>query len=773
VFGIKFFSVLDRGSQYRVESMLLRLSKPQNYLLLSVSPTQRSRQPAMECIPLVMEPVSAFYADPVIVLDFQSLYPSMVIAYNICYSTCLGKIPNTTPPSNDTTNQPPRASLNPTSQPTPPSQISQPRSDASQSQVDADPRTHQQLSRAPVMESGAASILSSSPELPTSTPDPYVDFGGSHLDRSLPLLGELVRSDSLFLSSNGIMFTRPTVKQGILPRMLSEILATRIMVKKSMNRAEVKAHRGLHRLLNARQFGLKLISNVTYGYTAAGFSGRMPCAEIADAIVQSGRDTLERAIRMVESDPIWRARVVYGDTDSMFVVLPGRTKEEAFIIGREIAARVTETNPRPVQLSMDKVYQPCTLLSKKRYIGWRWDSPKQQQGYLESKGVETARRDGCPALVKTMDSVMRILFTTRDLSQVRSFIERAWNRIWAGGRSLNVADLVFAKEVRLGNYKQPPLAAVLATRMMQQDPRARPLYAERVPYVIVDGPPAARLVDRLQHPLTLSLRPDLYRPCASYYIEVVINRPLMRVLDLMGVDIRAWFANWARPRRQALAPPMEMSEGRRKGKLTDMTDAPNSTIPSTNTSTGRYTRSARNPRTSGSFRPNNLGLGSSHASGSSAALSGRHTIDQYYASQHCLICDGITQAQRPFCETCMERGVIGTISNTGSGTNLARGAWVRLEWFSRLALAEQKLQLSLSTCANCVSDGLRHGIGGGESSVRGSLLIASSVSVSLSHSAPHQLVPCISMDCPNQFIRQSRAYNTLQLRTIARELAIE
>lgn len=46
----------------------------------------------MECLPLVMEPESAFYPDPVVVLDFQSLYPSMIIAYNLCYSTCLGKI---------------------------------------------------------------------------------------------------------------------------------------------------------------------------------------------------------------------------------------------------------------------------------------------------------------------------------------------------------------------------------------------------------------------------------------------------------------------------------------------------------------------------------------------------------------------------------------------------------------------------------------------------------------------------------------------------------
>ena len=47
---------------------------------------------------------------------------------------------------------------------------------------------------------------------------------------------------------------------------------TRPQVKGAMKRAP-RAARVLLRCLNARQFGLKLIANVTYGYTAAGFSG--------------------------------------------------------------------------------------------------------------------------------------------------------------------------------------------------------------------------------------------------------------------------------------------------------------------------------------------------------------------------------------------------------------------------------------------------------------------------------------------------------------------
>ena len=103
--------------------------------------------------------------------------------------------------------------------------------------------------------------------------------------------------NEILLTPNGVMYVSSKVHKGIMPRLLEEILSTRIMVKQAMKRLS-PSQKILHRIFNARQLALKLIANVTYGYTAAGFSGRMPCAELADSIVQCGRSTLERQFHL-------------------------------------------------------------------------------------------------------------------------------------------------------------------------------------------------------------------------------------------------------------------------------------------------------------------------------------------------------------------------------------------------------------------------------------------------------------------------------------------
>ena len=304
---------------------MLRVAKPLNYIPVSPSVHQRARMKAPECIPLTLEPRSRFYTDPVVVLDFQSLYPSIMIAYNYCFSTCMGRV----------------------------------------------------------------DWLAKAHEGP-------VEFGCTSLNMPPSVLKK--RQDDLTYSPNGVAFVKQSVKRGVLPLMVEEILKTRLMVKKAMK--SYKGDKTLSRMLDARQLGLKLIANVTYGYTGANFSGRMPCIEVGDSIVRKARETLERSIKLVEDTPRWGAKVIYGDTDSMFLLLKDKSKDEAFKIGQEIADTVTRMFPKPVKLKFEKVYLPCVLQTKKRYVGFMYETPDQKEPVFDAKGIETVRRDSCQAVSK-------------------------------------------------------------------------------------------------------------------------------------------------------------------------------------------------------------------------------------------------------------------------------------------------------------------------------------------------------------------------------------
>jgi len=57
------------------------------------------------------------------------------------------------------------------------------------------------------------------------------------------------------------------------------------MIKKS---AGLYDDEELKKLLDARQASIKNFMNVVYGYAGASFSGRMPNADLADSIVETG-----------------------------------------------------------------------------------------------------------------------------------------------------------------------------------------------------------------------------------------------------------------------------------------------------------------------------------------------------------------------------------------------------------------------------------------------------------------------------------------------------
>lgn len=67
--------------------------------------------------------------------------------------------------------------------------------------------------------------------------------------------------------------------------------------------------------------------------------------------------------------------MVYGDTDSLFVTLPGASKETAFRVGKDIAERVSKREPAPMQLKFEKV----------RRSGLSWSITDQVSEHLRKK----------------------------------------------------------------------------------------------------------------------------------------------------------------------------------------------------------------------------------------------------------------------------------------------------------------------------------------------------------------------------------------------------
>ncbi|KAL0228660.1 hypothetical protein GEMRC1_013280 [Eukaryota sp. GEM-RC1] len=474
VFGIDFFSVLSRGSQFRVESLLLRLTKLANYVLFSPSRDQVSNQRAPECIALVMEPSSGLIKNPVIVVDFQSLYPSIMIAFNYCYSTCLG--------------------------------------------ISSNPHRNQ--------------------------------FGCGGYNPDPNLISKYLLSNDEILAPNGAVYLRKSVREGILPQMLREILRTRVHIKslikaiKSrddlLNSSEVKL---LLNQLDSRQFALKMISNVTYGYTSAGYSGRMPCVELADSIVQTGREVLEFSINFIEEN-LPNCRVVYGDTDSIFVELYDANLATAFEVGNSVVSSINKLLPSPVELQMEKVLYPCLLMTKKRYSGLCFNSPSDS-GFILSKGIETIRRDQCPMVSKLLQSSLELLYRTDDVMSIKNHVISTFKRILAN--RIHIPDFVFSKEVRpFHHYTAPPPAAVLANRLSKSkdllswQSGRNAAYAERVSFVIVAGNNNALLKDLVVTPSQLALDPSL-RINSYYYITRQILPVLKRVFSLVNVNVDLWW----------------------------------------------------------------------------------------------------------------------------------------------------------------------------------------------------------------------------------------
>lgn len=86
VTGVPFNYLLTRGQQVKVVSQLYRKARQESLVIpaLKVEGSDEQYEGA-----IVIEPEKGFYQVPIATLDFSSLYPSIMMAHNLCYSTYL------------------------------------------------------------------------------------------------------------------------------------------------------------------------------------------------------------------------------------------------------------------------------------------------------------------------------------------------------------------------------------------------------------------------------------------------------------------------------------------------------------------------------------------------------------------------------------------------------------------------------------------------------------------------------------------------------------
>lgn len=86
VTGIPFNFLLSRGQQIKVISQLFRKALETGYVIPALKQEGSDEQYEGAT---VIEPEKGYYDVPIATLDFASLYPSIMQAHNLCYTTLL------------------------------------------------------------------------------------------------------------------------------------------------------------------------------------------------------------------------------------------------------------------------------------------------------------------------------------------------------------------------------------------------------------------------------------------------------------------------------------------------------------------------------------------------------------------------------------------------------------------------------------------------------------------------------------------------------------
>lgn len=315
--------------------------------------------------------------------------------------------------------------------------------------------------------------------------------------------------------------------------------------------------------MNLMQLAVKIVCNSMYGKLGMSKSD-FPLRDAARTITKMARAALEVTRHWVEENlrkengyP-FNGHVVYGDTDSVFVHLadydadrPDLPEVERaaplFPLMQKIAKAITETMyEKPMELEFEKVCTRSYLMTPKCY-GLRQIIDLRVGAETYHSGTSHKRRGGCLLQRNLCANVMDQLLEKGSPENAVLAAREALTRVYAGRvehhELLMRSSLSKPPDQYVNNV--PPHVA-MAKRIMQEG--GRPFKAgDRVYFMVANGEAKSSIADRVQTPEHMISKNLPYDQ--DYYAGVVLkeSRKLLRaLLDPRTYQEKREFADWAR-----------------------------------------------------------------------------------------------------------------------------------------------------------------------------------------------------------------------------------
>lgn len=308
-------------------------------------------------------------------------------------------------------------------------------------------------------------------------------------------------------------------REGFFSSVLEDVIKRRMRVKEIMKNADPAKKV----FLDARQESLKVLSNSFYGYLGF-FGARWYAKDCARSVTAYGRHYIHKVIDTAEAQGL---RVLYSDTDSVFLHLGDKPEKEALKFADNINAEL----PGLMELEFEGRFpralfvaiKDSELGAKKKY------AMIDDNNNMTIKGFETVRRNVSNIAKDTQKEVIRILLKENNKEKAVNFVKDVIQRL--KDKKIPTDQVIIttrlSKPIEQYDAIGPHVAA--AKRL---EKRGNEIYAGmKIEYVIVTGKEKIR--DRAKLPD--EVKDGQYD--VDYYLNNQVLPALEQILDVFDEDI--------------------------------------------------------------------------------------------------------------------------------------------------------------------------------------------------------------------------------------------